>query len=67
MTDQSEDASFEALVNAAGVPLSEEEKRDLRKAYAVLAGLAHRARRPGRTWEVRMLPFWSPPAPGDDR
>ena len=64
MTD--EDAMFEALIGASGVPVSEEEKADLRKTYGTLMKLADRTRRPGRSWEVRTLPHFTPPAPRDD-
>lgn len=65
MADQ--DAMFEALIDASGVPVSEEEKEDLRKTYGALMKLAGRTRRPGRSWEVRTLPHFTPPAPSDDR
>ncbi len=64
MADQ--DAMFEALIDASGVPVSEDEKSDLRKTYATLMKLAARTRRPGRSWEVRMLPHFTPPVPADD-
>lgn len=65
MADQ--DAMFEALIDASGVPVSKEEKEDLRKTYGTLMKLAGRTRRPGRSWEVRTLPHFTPPAPADDR
>lgn len=61
-----EGAMFEALIDASGVPVSEDEKADLRKTYATLMKLAERTRRPGRSWEVRTLPHFTPRAPGDD-
>ena len=61
-----QDAMFEALIDASGVPVSKEEKEDLRKAYDSLTKLAERTRRPGRSWEVRTLPHFTPPAPADD-
>lgn len=64
MTDR--DAMFEALIEASGVPVSEDEKADLRKTYFTLMDLAERTRRPGRSWEVRTLPHFTPPAPADD-
>ena len=60
------DAMFEALIEASGVPVSEDEKADLRKTYATLMTLAERVRRPGRSWEVRTLPHFTPPVPADD-
>ena len=62
-----EDAMFEALIEASGVPVSDDEKADLRKTYTTLMKLAARTRRPGRSWEVRTLPHFTPPAPADDR
>ena len=64
MTDQ--DAMFEALIDASGVPVSEDEKSDLRKTYTTLMKLAARTRRPGRSWEIRTLPHFTPPVPADD-
>ena len=64
MTDQ--DAMFEALIDASGVPVSRDEKADLRKTYTALMRLTQRTRRPGRSWEVRTLPHFTPPAPADD-
>ncbi len=61
------DAMFDALIEASGVPVSEDEKADLRKTYFTLMDLAERTRRPGRSWEVRTLPHFTPPAPDDDR
>ena len=65
MTDR--DAMFEALIDASGVPVSDDEKADLRATYATLMKLAARTRRKGRSWEVRTLPHFTPPAPADDR
>ena len=65
MTDRN--AMFEALIEASGVPVSEDEKAELRKTYFTLMDLAERTRRPGRSWEVRTLPHFTPPAPADDR
>ena len=61
------DAMFEALIHASGVPVSKEEKEDLRKTYGTLMKLAERTRLPGRSWEVRTLPHYTPRAPADDR
>ena len=65
MADQ--DTMFEALIEASGVPVSDDEKADLRKTYTTLMQLARRTRRPGRSWEVRVLPHFTPPVPADDR
>jgi len=65
MTD--EDQMFEALIKASGVPVREDEKDDLRKAYGSLMKLAQRTRHPGRNWEVRTLPHFVPgPPKGED-
>ena len=58
-----DDVMFEGLVRASGVPISDQEKQDLRKAYSSLMGLAARTRKPGRRWDVRMLPVFSPKPP----
>lgn len=58
-----DDVMFEGLVQASGVPISDQEKQDLRKAYSSLMGLAARTRKPGRSWDVRMLPVFSPKPP----
>lgn len=58
-----EDEMFEALIKASGVPVHDDEKPDLRKAYGSLMKLAQRTRRPGRNWEVRTLPHFVPGPP----
>ncbi len=63
MTMTAEDEMFEALIEASGVPVRDDEKADLRKAYGSLMRLARRTRRPGRDWEVRTLPHFVPPPP----
>jgi hypothetical protein len=55
-----EDEMFEALIKASGVPVKEDEKAALRKAYGSLMQLAERTRVPGRSWEVRTLPHYVP-------
>jgi hypothetical protein len=55
-----EDEMFEALIKASGVPVQEDEKADLRKAYGSLMRLAEKTRIPGRSWEVRTLPHFVP-------
>ncbi len=66
MTEPKQDAMFEALIDASGVPVSEDEKADLRAAYSTLMKLAARTRRPARNWEVRTLPHFTPPGSPDD-
>ncbi len=58
-----EDDMFEALITASGVPVQDDEKADLRKAYGTLMQLAQRTRHPGRNWEVRTLPHYVPGPP----
>ena len=63
------DAVFDAMVRASGVPVSDTEKKNLRVAYSALMGLAAKVRKPGRSWETRMMPNFTPkppPAPGQD-
>jgi len=54
---------FNSLVDAAGVPISDKERTNLRLAYATLMELAARTRKQGRQWEVRPLPFFVPKLP----
>ena len=58
-----EDEMFEALIEASGVPVRDDERADLRKAYGSLMRLARRTRLRGRDWEVRMLPHFVPAPP----
>ncbi len=58
-----EDEMFEALITASGVPVRDDEKADLRKAYGSLMQLARLTRFPGRNWEVRTLPHFVPGPP----
>ena len=58
-----DDAVFEGMIHASGVPVTDEERKNLRTAYSALMGLAAQVRKPGRSWEVRMMPFFAPKAP----
>ncbi len=58
-----EDDMFEALITASGVPVQDDERADLRKAYGSLMNLARLTRLPGRNWEVRTLPQYVPDLP----
>ena len=58
-----DDVIFEGLIRTSGVPVSNQEKQDLRKAYSSLMGLAAKTRKPGRSWDVRMLSVYSPKPP----
>ncbi|MBT5051454.1 MAG: hypothetical protein HOK30_11200 [Rhodospirillaceae bacterium] len=61
------DTLFEGLVAASRVPLSAEEKKNLRAAFSSLMDLAAQTRKPGRPWETRPLPYYTPAPPkGDD-
>lgn len=57
------DALFEGLVAASRVPLSAEEKKNLRTAFSSLMDLAAQTRKSGRQWETRPLPFFVPKPP----
>ena len=61
-----DDTVFEGMVRASGVPVSETEKKNLRTAYSALMGLAAKVRKPGRSWEVRMMPNFTPKPPKPD-
>ena len=58
-----DDLIFESMITASKVPVSEEEKRALRNAYTSLMDLASKTRKPGRAWDIRMLPIFAPEAP----
>ena len=58
-----DDAVFEGMIRASGVPVTDEEKKNLRSAYASLMEMAARVRKPGRSWEVRMMPQFTPAPP----
>ena len=53
------DTEFEGLLAASGVPVSDAERAELRKAYATLCDLADRVRRPGRDWTVKPMPSFA--------
>ena len=61
------DALFEGLVAASKVPVSAEERKNLRAAFSSLMDLAAKTRKPGRHWETRPLPYYAPKAPEKDR
>ena len=58
-----DDAVFDAMVRASGVPVTDQEKENLRTAYSALMGMAAQVRTPGRSWEVRMMPNFTPKPP----
>ena len=53
------DTEFEGLLAASGVPVSDAERAELRKAYDTLCDLADRVRRPGRDWTVKPMPSFA--------
>jgi hypothetical protein len=59
------DALFDGLVAASRVPLSDDEKKNLRMAFSSLMDLAAQTRKPGRQWETRPLPSFTPKPPRD--
>ncbi|MGB0632521.1 MAG: hypothetical protein ACPGRZ_17665 [Alphaproteobacteria bacterium] len=50
---------FEGLLAASGVPVSDAERAELRKAYDTLCDLADRVRTPGRNWTVKPMPSFA--------
>ena len=58
-----DDAVFEGMVRASGVPVTEAEKKNLRTAYSALMGMAAKVRKPGRSWAIRMMPNFTPKPP----
>ena len=53
------DVEFAGLLAASGVPVSEEERAELRKAYDTLCDLAKRLRTPGRDWTAKPMPSFA--------
>ena len=53
------DTEFEGLLAASGVPVSDAEWAELRKAYDTLCDLADRVRTPGRDWTVKPMPSFA--------
>ena len=53
------DTEFEGLLAASGVPVSDAEWTELRKAYNTLCDLADRVRTPGRDWTVKPMPSFA--------
>ena len=65
--DRTRDAAFEGLLSASGVPVSDAERAELRRAYDTLCDLADRVRRPGRDWTAKPMPsFAAMPRQGED-
>ena len=61
-----DDSVFEGMIRASGVPVTDEEKKNLRTAYSALMGMAAKVRKPGRSWEIRMMPNFTPKPPKSD-
>ena len=53
------DREFDGLLAASGVPVSEDERAELRKAYNTLCELAAAVRRPDRDWTVKPMPSFA--------
>lgn len=58
-----DDATFDGMIQASGVPMSDTEKKNLRTAYSALMEMAAKVRTPGRRWETRMMPNFTPTPP----
>ena len=58
-----DDAVFDGMVRASGVPITDTERQNLRTAFSALMGMAAQVRKPGRSWEVRMMPNFTPKPP----
>ena len=58
-----DDAVFEGMIRVSGVPVTDEEQKNLRTAYSALMGMAAKVRKKGRSWEVRMMPNCTPKPP----
>ena len=54
-----QDVEFAGLLAASGVPVSDEEWAELRKAYDTLCDLANRVRTPGRNWTAKPMPSFA--------
>ena len=61
-----DDAVFEGMIRASGVPVTDEERKNLRTAFSALTAMAAQVRKPSRSWEVRMMPNFTPKPPTQD-
>ena len=61
-----DDRIFDGMVRASCVPVTDEEKKNLRTAYSALMRMAAQVRKPGRSWEIRMMPNFTPKPPTTD-
>ena len=53
------DKDFEGLLVASGVPVSDAERSELRRAYKTLCNLADRVRNPERDWTAKPMPSFA--------
>ena len=53
------DKDFEGLLVASGVPVSDAERSELRRAYETLCKLADRVRNPERDWTAKPMPSFA--------
>ena len=53
------DKDFEGLLVASGVPVSDAERSELRRAYETLCNLADRVRNPERDWTTKPMPSFA--------
>ena len=56
---ESRDHEFGGLLAASGVPVSDAETAELRRAFDTLCNLAARVRTPGRDWTVKPMPSFA--------
>lgn len=61
MTDDKtrRDEAFAGLLAGSGVPVSDAEREELRRAYETLQDLAARVRAHGRSWTVKPMPSFA--------
>tara|TARA_B100001248_G_scaffold234685_1_gene196950 strand:+ start:439 stop:642 length:204 start_codon:yes stop_codon:yes gene_type:complete len=53
------DKDFAGLLVASGVPVSDAERSELRRAYETLCNLADRVRNPERDWTTKPMPSFA--------
>ena len=64
--EDARDTEFEGLLAASGVPVTDAERAELRKAYDTLCDLADRVRTSGRDWTVKPMPSFAATPRGRD-
>ncbi|MAJ93003.1 MAG: hypothetical protein CBC23_013075, partial [Rhodospirillaceae bacterium TMED63] len=60
---ESRDQEFGGLLAASGVPVSDAETAELRRAFDTLCNLAARVRTPGRDWAGKPMAAFPAAAP----